>query len=67
MATATIKIEGMTCGHCTSSVEEALGGLEGVEQVVADLDTGVATVTHNGGVDEAVMRELIEEIGFEAS
>ncbi|MDR1358003.1 MAG: heavy-metal-associated domain-containing protein [Coriobacteriales bacterium] len=65
MATTVIRIDGMTCGHCTSAVEETLGELAGVESVVADLDSASATIQHDGSVDEAVMRALLEQIGFE--
>ena len=30
MTTTTLKIDGMTCGHCVSSVQEEIGELEGV-------------------------------------
>lgn len=65
MATTVIRIDGMTCGHCTSAVEETLMQFDGVESVVADLDSASATINHDERIDEATMRSVIEEIGFE--
>ncbi len=67
METTVIKINGMTCRHCTSSVEEALGKRAGVESVVADLESGTATVVHDERATEDALRALIEEIGFETA
>lgn len=50
--TVQIKIEGMTCGHCTAAVEKALSGVPGVEKVVdVSLATGIATVEGSVAVD----------------
>lgn len=59
----TIKIKGMSCGHCTASVKEALEKLDGVSNVDVDLDKGEAN--YNGEVDPAVIKDTIESIGFE--
>ena len=39
-----LTIEGMTCGHCRKSVEEALKNVDGVSSVDVDLDAGRARV-----------------------
>lgn len=54
-----LKIEGMTCGHCKKAVEEALRGVEGVEEVHVDLERGHARV--RGGERKA----LIDAVGYE--
>ena len=64
MAETSFKIDGMNCGHCTQAVEDALGGLEGVSTVVADLESGTAVVTHSGNLDEKDVAALIEDLGF---
>ena len=33
MANETIQVQGMSCQHCVSSVEGAVGGLDGVDTV----------------------------------
>jgi len=60
-----LKVEGMSCGHCKASVEEALNGVAGVTAVAVDLENGVATV--EGDADTAAMITAIEEKGFDAS
>jgi copper chaperone len=59
----SIKIKGMSCQHCVGSVKEALEKIEGIENVVVDLDSGVAkfdgiTVPEN-------LENAITAIGFE--
>lgn len=57
-------IEGMSCGHCKSSVEEALGDLANVESVEVILDEKKAIVK-SSGIEDSVLREAIDDIGFE--
>lgn len=51
--TTRIKIDGMTCNHCTSTCTKALEGVTGVDagRVVVDLDSGLAVVTTDAPVD----------------
>ena len=60
-----LKVEGMSCGHCKASVEEALNSVAGVTAVAVDLENGAATV--EGGADVAAMITAIEEKGFDVS
>lgn len=59
-----IKIEGMTCGHCVSSVDTALKAVEGVTSVKVDLEENKATVEAEGVSDEK-LKDAIEDIGFD--
>ena len=45
--TTTLKVPGMTCGHCELSVQEALDELAGVRNVKADHDTGDVEVAYD--------------------
>ena len=47
MATTTIKISGMTCGHCVRSVTQALEGVDGVKSAQVDLTAGQARVDYD--------------------
>ena len=58
-----IKIDGMSCAHCSSRVEKALGALSGVKAVV-DLEKGMATVEYEGAISDQQLRETVEELGF---
>jgi copper chaperone len=62
----TLKIEGMTCGHCVMHVKQAIAKVPGVEGPVAvSLEKGEALV--NGApVLEAVLAAVREE-GYGAS
>lgn len=47
MATTTLKIQGMTCNHCSMRVAKALKGIEGVQDAQVDLQKGQAVVTYD--------------------
>ncbi|MDS1272652.1 heavy-metal-associated domain-containing protein [Lipingzhangella sp. LS1_29] len=64
MATATYTVEGMTCGHCVSSVEEELSDVAGVTNVDVDLATGQVTVTSSEPVDDTAVRAAVAEAGY---
>lgn len=66
MATTVIKIEGMTCGHCTQAAEEAVTALAGVQSASANLETGEVSVVQDGTVSEDALKNALEEIGFDA-
>ena len=59
-----IKVEGMVCNGCENRVKNALKNIDGVESVVADHTTGIVTVISKNDVEENVMKEKIEDIGF---
>jgi copper chaperone len=67
MTTATYAIKGMTCGHCVSSVRSELSELEGVSDVVVDLEAGTATVTSDRPVDLAAVHAAVAEAGYEVA
>lgn len=61
--TTTYKIEGMACPHCKATVEKALRGLEGVENVDVDLAKGTATV--DGTATPEAVAEAVRLAGFD--
>lgn len=60
----TIVIEGMSCGHCKASVEEALGKLANIDFVEVNLDDKMALVKGQD-LDDALLKETIEDLGFD--
>jgi copper ion binding protein len=66
-ATATYRVEGMTCGHCVRSVEGELAGLDGVLAVGVDLASGDVVVTSARPLDAAAVRAAIDEAGYEVA
>jgi Cu+-exporting ATPase len=68
MATTVIKIDGMTCGACTSAVEGAFKGVAGAQDVSVSLIMGRAVVQHDPSVlPPAKIAEMIEDCGFDAA
>ena len=49
-----LKVEGMSCGGCENRVQNAVKTIEGVEEVVVKANN----------VDEAVIKEKIEDLGY---
>ncbi len=51
----TLKVDGMTCGHCVESVSRALAQVRGVERVVeVSLERGEAILEGHPDADQAV-------------
>jgi mercuric transport protein len=64
----TIKVEGMHCGGCASSVTKALKATEGVEDVQVSFEKGEAVVKFDDQkVTVAKLREVINSTGFKAA
>ena len=67
MTTTTLKVEGMTCGACTSAVESGLQPLDGVGSVSVSLVMERAVVSHDASrISAQEIREVIEDRGFDA-
>ncbi len=62
---ATLKIKGMKCQHCLSSVTKALEAIAGVSNVSVDLDKAEATYDAEATVDQETLRQAIRKIGFD--
>lgn len=61
----TLKVEGMSCGHCVKSVESSVSKLPGVESVNVDLSKGeVAVVFDSGKTSLTEIQETIKEKGY---
>ena len=63
--TFTGTVTGMTCGHCVASVTEEVQEIDGVQGVEVVLETGALTVTSAQPLDEATVREAVEEAGYQ--
>lgn len=61
MANITLKIEGMTCGHCKATVEKVLRGVEGVETALVDIKQGTAQVGGENLNEGALKNAVIDE------
>jgi len=58
----TLKVEGMTCGHCKMSVEKAAKSVAGVTGAEVDLAAKQVKVT--GSFDTTAVAKAIEDAGY---
>jgi len=67
MAKTTLKVTGMSCGHCVKTVEEALQGVAGVEHASVDLRQGRAVVEYDEArTSPAALAGAVSEEGYPA-
>ena len=65
--TVTIRVKGMKCGNCSSSVAKALKATQGVQDAQVSSEKGEAVVTFDDEkVTEAKLREVIDATGFKS-
>ncbi|RWS44197.1 copper chaperone [Bacillus mycoides] len=66
MEQLTLKVEGMSCGHCVNSIESNVKELNGVEQVKVQLTEGTVKVTIDSSV--VTLKDIvavIEDQGYD--
>lgn len=64
-AEAEYRLEGLTCGHCVASVEEAVLALDGVDDAAVELIAGgLSRLRISGSADEAAVREAVNSAGY---
>lgn len=61
----TLQVEGMSCQHCVASVKKTLEGVEGVESVVLDLDSGSAVIKGDS-LDRNQLSAAVQQAGYKA-
>lgn len=67
MNETTVRIEGMSCGHCVDRVERSLRALEGVAEVRVSLEGGTATVQHDPArVSAEALVQAVAGAGYDA-
>ena len=65
MENLTLKIDGMSCGHCVARVEKTLKKLDGVN--VNRVEVGAADITYDPAKTPfAKIREAIDDAGYTA-
>lgn len=63
MERVTMKIDGMSCGHCVSQVTKALKEVDGLE--VEQVTVGTATVSFNpASTSKERITQAIEDQGY---
>ena len=64
MKTKVLHIEGMSCMHCSSRVENALNGLDGVQANV-NLGEKTAKLSLTGEVSDELLKKTVADAGYE--
>lgn len=57
----TVKISGMSCGHCVAGVKKALGTVPGVQ----NLEVIIGEAKFEGNANMEAVKTAIEEEGYE--
>ncbi len=66
--TTTIRVTGMKCNRCSSSVAKALKATVGVQEAEVNSEKGEAVITYDDEkVTEAKLREVINVTGFKVA
>ncbi|WP_335869037.1 copper chaperone CopZ [Bacillus sp. 2205SS5-2] len=66
MENQTLKVEGMSCGHCVSAVEGSVGKLQGVKKVIVSLkENEVAVEYDKQEVSIDKIKETIDDQGYD--
>jgi copper chaperone len=66
MKTEQINVEGMSCGHCVETIENAVGKMNGVNQVQVSLENKKVSVDFDESQTTVdAIKEKIVESGFE--
>ncbi|GLF93620.1 heavy-metal-associated domain-containing protein [Streptomyces yaizuensis] len=63
--TTVYEVSGMTCGHCEGAISAEVSALDGVSSVTAVAATGRVTVVSAAPLDEAAVRDAVDEAGYE--
>jgi copper chaperone len=58
----TLKVDGMTCGHCAQAVTKAVEAVPHVDRALVDLSAGEVVVEGTG--DVGLIRKAIEDAGY---
>ena len=64
--TTEFRVPDASCGHCKSTIEGAISGVEGVERAELDLDSKLLRVEHREQVSRTDLEKVVVEAGYTA-
>jgi copper chaperone len=68
MERVELRVEGMTCGGCVKSIQNALTAKDGVSTATANLEAGTVAIEFDPGViQQAILKKTIVDAGFEVA
>lgn len=65
MTTTVLSVPEISCNHCKSAIESAVGAVSGVASV--EVDIAAKTVTIAGDADESTVVAAIEDAGYDVA
>lgn len=60
-----LKVDGMSCNHCVSTIEKNVGEIAGVSSVTVNLEQKEVVVEFDQEATLAQVKETIEDQGFD--
>ena len=67
MTTTTLNVPDISCGHCKSSIEGAVGDLAGIDRVEVSIEGKTVDVSYGDDVTLEAIIEAIEEQGYDVA
>ena len=65
MTSKTVKVPGISCGHCVATIEREVAEVDGVNSVTARQDTRDVTISRDPDTtDWVVIEGLMKEINY---
>lgn len=62
---AEIKVSGMHCNHCVDKITRFVSEIEGVSEVIVDLEARIVRVDYESPATLEAIKEAILDSGFE--
>lgn len=67
MEKVTLKVTGMSCGHCVNKIETALQQLNGVEKATVNLKKGMAKIKYDDSIQTLEkLISTVSEVGYQS-
>lgn len=66
MTTLTVNAPAISCAHCVHTIQNEIGELSGVQNVQANEQSKLVTVTYDQPASEQAIKDLMAEIGYPA-
>ena len=63
----TMKIEGMMCPHCETTVKKTLEAIDGIESAEVSHEKGSAVLTMSKNVEDSVLKKAVEDAGYKVN
>lgn len=68
METIVLKVQGMSCGGCVSSIKSVLQPIDGVASVEVSLEKGQVTLSYDATKTRAqAFKQAIEDAGYDVT